>query len=298
MAVDISGSGLAAGSSGAPGTGQKAGDKLLGQDLPQRFVCHVCGICVATSDNLLDTRDDVVIFSRLHMPDHGDQGVRTLACPCCGEALGTRSDHSVILRLDRAAKRMERLEILVCSLKQQEIREVTPALQEAFPHCNVTSKVLLKAELRGFQLTGMRPVPDLVVIAHRNEGRTLLTDRNGFYHDVIGSAWQNTRGNVLVILTRVEPKGDSELFDKQLLHSLSTQGDQPTIGAISALGRVLTWGDTPSGPQLEQLQMLLTRAYFREPPSLAQGIPNTWCKPVGHAHMGGNKASSAWCNLL
>mmetsp|Transcript_19546 Transcript_19546/g.58608 ORF Transcript_19546/g.58608 Transcript_19546/m.58608 type:complete len:289 (-) Transcript_19546:30-896(-) len=288
MAVDIAGSGPSASSSGAPGTGPK------GQDLPQRFVCHVCGICVATSDNLLDTRDDVVVFSRLHLPDERDQGVKTLGCPGCGEAIGTRGDQSVILRRDRAAARLERLEILVCSLKQQEIREVTPALQEAFPHCNVTSKVLQKADLRGFQLAGQRPMPDMVVVAHRNEGRTLLTDRNGFYHDVLGSAWQNTRGNVLVVLTRVEPKADGELFDKQLLHSLSTQGDQPTIGAISALGRVLTWGEAPSPQQLKQLQTLLTRAYFREPPSPAQGIPSAWCKqrlPAG-------ASGSVWCNLL
>ncbi|CAE8631689.1 unnamed protein product, partial [Polarella glacialis] len=181
----------------------------------------------------------------------------------------------------------------VCSLKPQEISELTPMLLEAFPQSNVRSKVLLKSELRGFQFTGLRPSPDLVVVVHRNEGRALLTDRNGFYHDVLGSAWQQSRGNVLVVLTRVESKAETDLFDVQMLSSLSNQGDQPTIGAISVLGRVLTWMTSPSKLQLEQLRALGMKAYFREAPSQnAQGIPAHWVKPPAL------KQGAAWCTLL
>lgn len=189
-------------------------------------------------------------------------------------------------------KHKDGLEVLLCSLKQQEIQEVSPILSDIFPQSNITPRVLQKSELRGFQLQGLRPSPDVVVVVHRNEGRTLLTDRNGFYHDVLGNAWQLTRGNVVVVLTRTELKEEAELYDERLLRSLATQGDQPTIGAISSLGRVLTWESSPSKPQLVQLQALLSKAYFREAPSAPQGIPPSWLQRVS------GKAATNWCMLL
>eukprot|EP00930_Biecheleria_cincta_P047924 TRINITY_DN33320_c0_g1_i1.p1 TRINITY_DN33320_c0_g1~~TRINITY_DN33320_c0_g1_i1.p1 ORF type:complete len:310 (-),score=71.18 TRINITY_DN33320_c0_g1_i1:40-969(-) len=277
-------------------------------EMPARFVCYQCGACIATSDALSETRDDILVFSQLRKASSSPPGSssasgdsRTVQCLDCGTAVGTRTDSSFLLRHDRVEQRLERLEILVCSLKQQEISELSPVLREAFPHSNVRPKVLQKAELRGFQLTGLRPEPELVVVVHRNEGRTLLTDRNGFYHDVLGSAWQQTQGNVFVVLTRTEPKAEDDLFDRSLLGSLSTQGDQPTIGAISELGRVLTWGNSPSAAQLQQLVSLMTRAYFREPgPPNAQGIPSQWIRVPSKAHhaQAGQNASAAWCALL
>lgn len=277
---------------GFGGVGQSGSTPKTGQDLPSRYVCHACGICVGTSDSLLEVREDVVVFAHLYSPESGERaGTKTVYCPGCEMALGTRGDCQFLLRRDRVVKRMERLEILVCSLKQQEILELAPVLQEAFPHSNISTRVLLKAELRGIQLGGQRPSPDFVVVVHRNEGRALLTDRNGFYHDVLGSAWQLTRGNVLVVLTRTEPKAD-DLCDQHLLRSLSTQGDQPTIGAIGALGRVLTWELSPSRPQFRHLQVLTAKAYYREPPAAAQGIPGQWSRQQA-------KQTTTWlCRLL
>lgn len=269
----------------------EGGERSCQASAPQRYACRGCGVCIATSDALSETREDAFVFSRLHGAEEAaKEAPRAVVCPGCEQAVGAKVDEAFVVRRDRVARRGERLEVLVCSLKQQEIADLTPVLQETFPHSNVSARVLSKAELRGFHLA-QRPHPDLVVVVHRNEGRTLLTDRNGFYHDVLGSAWQQTRGNVVVILTRVEPKADAELFDRQLLRSLSTQGDQPTIGAISALGRVLTWGSAPSGPQLQQLRLLTTRAYYREPPTLVQGIPGAWQRQPP-------KAAAAWCALL
>lgn len=257
-----------------------------------RYVCHVCSTCIATSEGLVDARDDVFMFNHLYIEDV-NKGNKTVCCPSCEQALGTRGDNVFLLRKERVQKRLDRLEILVCSLKQQEISELTPLLREVFPHSNITARVLLKAELRGFQMQGLRPMPDFVVVVHRNEGRALLTDRNGFYHDVLSSAWQQTQGNVLVVLTRTQPKADADLFDTQLLRSLATQGDQPTIGAISALGRVLTWESAPSKSQLQQLQRLTAAAYFREPAVMAAGIPGNWSKRATT-----KVAASTWCNLL
>lgn len=264
--------------------------------LPLRYVCHVCGECIATSDGLLETKDDAVAFSQLYGVAGSDKANKTVACPCCEQPLGFRANNSFLLRRERVVKGLEKLEILVCGLKTQELQEISSVLVGVFPSSNVTQKVLQKAELRGYQIQALgRPGPDFVVVVHRNEGRTLLTDRNGFYHDVLGSAWQLTRGNVLVVLTRTEVKADSaELYDEKLLRSLATQGDQPTIGAIGALGRVLTWESAPSKPQLAQLRALTSKAYFREASPAAQGLPAAWVVRPSH------KASSAptWCSLL
>jgi hypothetical protein len=254
---------------------------------------------VAKGDNLQRTEDDVHVFTRLYGAIDADKGSKTVSCPFCDQALGSRGNNVVLLRRDRVQKGQERLEILVCSLKEKEISDVVPVLQEAFPQCNITSRVLQKSELRGFELKTSKNL-DFVVVVHRNEGRALLTDRNGFYHDVLGSAWQLTRGNVLVVLTRTETKGGAaELFDMQLLQSLSNQGDQPTIGAISACGRVLTWETSPSGPQLQQLQQLGEKAYFREPLGVVHGIPVSWAKSPAHLRSSAaNASNSNWCNLL
>ena len=205
-------------------------------------------------------------------------------CPNCEQALGVKNASGFLLRQDRIQKRFEKLEVVVCGLKQQELADLGQMLQDIFP-CDVKSRLLLKAELRQFTVLPGRP--ELVVVVHRNEGRALLTDRNGFYHEVLGAAWKQTRGNVLVVLTRAEAT-ESELYDKAMLRNLSTQGDQPTIGVLASLGRVLTWGTAPLAPQLQQLAALMRKAYLHESVN-APGIPSAWTK---------SQKQSTWCSLL
>lgn len=260
--------------------------------LPGRFACQLCGLCIATSESLLGTRDQVHTFSSLYSYSPLDKAKKTVCCPCCDTALGTRGDGGTfLLRRERIVNRAEKLEIVVCSMKSPEIQEMTTALSDAFPHSNITPRVLQKSELRGFEFKAPKANPELVVVVHRNEGRALLTDRNGFYHDVLGSAWQITRGNVLVVLTRTELKGEADLFDEELLKSLSTQGDQPTIGTISTIGRVLTWDKNASAPQSAQLKHICSKAYFREEPTTNQGIPPAWIRAPP-------KAQANWCMIL
>lgn len=200
--------------------------------------------------------------------------------------MGVKNGSLYLLRRDRIQSWTDKLQVLVCSLKQQEINEVSQVIAGIFP-CDVRSRVLLKAELR--QLTTLPGKPELVVVVHRNEGRALLTDRNGFYHEVLGTAWKQTRGNVVVVLTRVEPQESTDLYDKNMLRSLSTQGDQPTMGVLAHAGRVLTWGNSPSPEQLQHTLKLMTKAYFHESIH-APGIPPNWIKP--------HPKGSAWCALL
>jgi hypothetical protein len=254
------------------------------EELPVRYVCINCHYVVATATNLIETRDDVVVFCSLQSNQEG----KMVVCPVCELGLGKFGDNYT-LRKDRVMKRDERLEILICILKKEELTQLGALIQDVFPQSNVTSRQLQKSELRGFQLSTS---PDFVVVAHRNEGRVLLTDRNGFYHDVLGSAWQQTWGNVLIVLTRTEPTSGDSLFDESLVHSLSTKGDQPTIGAIASDGRVLSWESEPSRQQREKLHELSVKAYFKEPPQMVQGIPAQWAK------LPSKPGASNWCALL
>ena len=66
------------------------------------------------------------------------------------------------------------------------------------PEIEFSEEVLSKASLRGYTAsTGM----DIVILVHKSEGRVFLTDRNGFYNDLLADAWQKTNGNVLILLT-------------------------------------------------------------------------------------------------
>eukprot|EP00438_Fugacium_kawagutii_P011788 Skav222962 [mRNA] locus=scaffold1489:778318:788209:- [translate_table: standard] len=236
----------------------------------------------------LSTPELEMFFSRMDYNGDGSVQLPELVHFLEGEqVLGVKNGVSYLLRRDRIQTRSDKLQVLVCSLKQQEITEVSQAIASIFP-CDVRSWLLLKAGLR--QVTSLPGQPELVVVVHRNEGRALLTDRNGFYHEVLGTAWKQTRGNVLVVLTRVEPQEPTDWYDKNMLRSLSTQGDQPTMGVLAHAGRVLTWGSSPSAEQFQQVLKLMTKAYFHES-THAAGIPPNWNKP-------NPKAPSQWCALL
>lgn len=79
--------------------------------------------------------------------------------------------------------------VTVMSLKQADLSKVTELMQFCAPQLRleVTEIPLLKSQLRGFEFKGSA---DLAVLHHKAEGRLLLTDRNGFYHDLLGSTYR------------------------------------------------------------------------------------------------------------
>lgn len=284
-----------------PSVKQKSSDNTDGnpRELPQPFVCHVCGVCVAEASFLLkeDPKADSFVFSELSsVQTTVIQGRKTLVCPHCEHPLGCEeADKTFLVRKDKVKRRQKELDVLVAGLKEQELADTASLVRSLFPNSTVTQRVLKKAELRGFEFTEVKKRVDFVVVVHRNEGRVLLTDRNGFYNDVLGSAWRQTCGNVIVLLTKKATPAADAIFDQSFLQALSTQGDQPTMGALGLLGRVLMWDSSPSEFQLRQLRQLLIKAYGREKPvksDEAAGIPSNWLTPPRQ------KSSSVWCNVL
>lgn len=75
------------------------------------------------------------------------------------------------------------------SLKQYDLSKLTEILHSCAPQLrlDVTQVTLQKSQLRGYEYRGGA---DFAVLHHKAEGRLFLTDRNGFYHDLLGSLYR------------------------------------------------------------------------------------------------------------
>lgn len=82
-------------------------------------------------------------------------------------------------------------QLFACRLALFSMKQVDlPKLGEVLRVCGsqfslqITETVLYKSQLRGYEYRG---TADIAVLHHRAEGRLLLTDRNGYYHDLLAS---------------------------------------------------------------------------------------------------------------
>ena len=137
----------------------------------------------------------------------------------------------------------------------------------------ITEKVLVKSQLRGFQFA---EITDLLVLEHRAEGRLLLTDRNGFYNDLLSSAYRILEGRVLVIIMNIENDPPEGALVSSEIYELAKYGDQPTIGILAEMGKVICYKERPSEFQMSHIaQTILKSAFFREPPDYAK-LPDAY----------------------
>jgi len=74
-------------------------------------------------------------------------------------------------------------------LKQPDLLKLSELLRTCTPQValHISETPLLKSQLRGYEYQGSA---DLAVLHHRAEGRMLLTDRNGYYHDLLASLYR------------------------------------------------------------------------------------------------------------
>lgn len=137
----------------------------------------------------------------------------------------------------------------------------------------VSEKILLRSQLRGFQFTDS---VDLLVLEHRAEGRLLLTDRNGFYNDLLSSAYRVLEGRVLVIIVNIENDPPEGALVSSEVYELAKYGDQPTIGILAEMGKVICYKLRPSEFQANHiLQVLMKSAFYREHPDYSR-LPDTY----------------------
>lgn len=71
----------------------------------------------------------------------------------------------------------------------------------------------------------------MAILVHKCEGRLFLTDRNGFYNDVLDEINKSTMGSTMIILTNNKQKLLEDSFNliSDDISILATQGDQPSL---------------------------------------------------------------------
>mmetsp|Transcript_21611 Transcript_21611/g.39520 ORF Transcript_21611/g.39520 Transcript_21611/m.39520 type:complete len:138 (+) Transcript_21611:439-852(+) len=114
---------------------------------------------------------------------------------------------------------------------------------------------------------------DLVVLHHRHEGRLFMTDRNGLFHDFLASSYSQNAGRVLVLITNcsAQPAEDALVTDE--VSNIAKFGDQPTMGILTMLGKVLSWQSAPTPAQLKHLSISMSNAAFYRNPPVYEGLP-------------------------
>jgi hypothetical protein len=164
-------------------------------------------------------------------------------------------------------------------LKAQDLPHVRQLISDVLPNCSVLFKEtpLTKAQLRGYNVTEQA---DLVVLHHRHEGRLFMTDRNGLFHDFLASAYSKTSGRVLIVITNCSAQPSEEALTTEEVANIAKFGDQPTMGALSTLGKVLSWESAATPVQLKHIhQALVSAAFYRNPPMFS-GLPQEFSAQV------------------
>ena len=97
------------------------------------------------------------------------------------------------------------LNLVIYSLSDKLMNEFTPEVDAACKRLGLpfksTRQLLKKSELVNFT-TGPENI-DAAILVHRNEGRLLLTDENGLYHNLIRKEF--SRLSILKMTLRRKP---------------------------------------------------------------------------------------------
>lgn len=89
---------------------------------------------------------------------------------------------------------------------------------------------------------------DAGIIVHKIQGRTMLTDENGFYNRLLKELFRASEGNALIVLLMDQESSQSkveteklqdyvtffykDLYDSSFLETLINQGKQPALEVL------------------------------------------------------------------
>jgi hypothetical protein len=114
-------------------------------------------------------------------------------CKFCSNTVGLKKDLWFGIRQHVVVNEIVSVGIL--SLKPVKIDCIN------IPGVVVAFEQLTKATLRNYVCTAKYHT---AILVHRCEGRVLLTDRNGFYTQLLAAQFHSTKGNVIIVLTAVK----------------------------------------------------------------------------------------------
>ena len=161
-------------------------------------------------------------------------------------------------------KKEQKIKVALKSLKADEIRNFKVQMNnslDAFyklqdrmssgtegngkPAIEFMEETLTKAKLRGY-LSPASERPDVTILIHKCEGRMFLTDRNGFYSDLLLQQWLKTEGNVVIVLTCNRGAVPKDKLVNQDVSTMANQGDQPTLLLYEDKRRIFVWNKVPN----------------------------------------------------
>ena len=177
------------------------------------------------------------------------------------EAVGERPGRAEARRL-----------VMIFGLDAAENAHLCETLQAELTDCCIETHELRRPTLRQFKVPqnvrggadrerarvaadATRAGPELIVLLHVVDGRTLLVDRDGLYNAFFREAAAATCGNVLLVLHGVET-AESSVANEDALVELIDDG-QASMWQLHKCGRFLTWDAAPSRLSLVHLQHAL-----------------------------------------
>ena len=94
-----------------------------------------------------------------------------------------------------------------------------------------------------------------MILVHKSEGRLFLTDRNGFYNDLLKESNEITIGFTIIILTNNRSKLLPNSLITDDINIAATKGDQPLLKKYSEKDQIQVWNK--NGPQNDFQSLML-----------------------------------------
>lgn len=120
---------------------------------------------------------------------------------------------------------------------------------------------------------------DAGIIVHKIQGRTMLTDENGFYNRLLKELFRASEGNALIVLLMDQESSQSkveteklqdyvtffykDLYDSSFLETLINQGKQPALEVLMKTYSVVTLQENPNSYQEEFFLNFLYKSLYK-----------------------------------
>ena len=211
---------------------------------------------------------------------HGEHDVYEIYCFTCNSQLGIRLKNSNWIASTKIVTRRDRrLHIHLLSMNEPELGRVEAMLHTLFenlpkileeqheaagaPEIVITREKLTNDGLRGYKCAAQG---DIALLVHKCEGRVFLTDRNGYYNDVIPSVFQQFRGEFLLLLSNNAGVLAEDALASDDVRTLASEGGQPTLLLLNAKKRIYTYKREPSAWQKQKLAHRMLESVFKSLP--------------------------------
>jgi len=238
------------------------------------YLCKVCSILLVYEEYIMEKREHFYVIKaafnyKVNELSENDK-FTSLYCIKCENDIGVKIKNEFYLYASILEPRKCHVNIGLYSLKEEEMIMFGALVEQISDNLKLsvhyTKTLLKKATLR---TTKIKENVDACILLHKNEGRLLLTDKNGLYSEFLIEAHNKSQGNELVIITNFDEQNNPQetdaypLYDAKKLDILADEGAQPFMKIMYRNFKVLTVNSEYNMYQLEYLSNFLHRALYK-----------------------------------